>query len=60
MSSNSDQTKVRFAYFGFSSGATLDKRKARVLHYQEPAEANKPKFLRVFGVMCIEHHLRGR
>jgi hypothetical protein len=51
---------VRFAYFGFSSGGTLDKRKARVVHYQEPAEANKPKFLRVFGVMCIEHHVEGR
>jgi hypothetical protein len=27
---------------------------------KEPADANKPKFLRSFGVMCIEHHVEGR
>jgi hypothetical protein len=36
---------VCFAYFGFSSGGTLDKRKAWVLHYQDRRKANKLKFL---------------
>jgi hypothetical protein len=36
---------VCFAYFGFSSGGTLDKRKARALHYQGRAEPSKPKLL---------------
>ena len=31
---NYDSTKVSFAYFGFYSGATLEKTKAPILHYQ--------------------------
>jgi hypothetical protein len=60
MRSNYNSTKVRFAYFGLCSGGAPGEKKARVVHYQEPAEANKPKFLHVFGVMCIEHHVEGR
>jgi len=60
MRSNYNSTKVRFVISVFAQGGAPGEKKARVVHYQEPAEANKPKFLRVFGVMCTEHHAGGR